>query len=531
MVKEKLNFNDIDISTILLDLHEGVLIADSEGTIIYYNRAQSQIDDVDIDHAVGRQITDIYRLSENTSTTMRCIKTGQPVRNHVIIYQTRSGKVANTISNVFPLFKDGKIVGAISFTKDYQMLENIISMGQPTKTKKNRENDTRFKFTDLVGDTPGILNAINMAKLAADSPSPIMLSGETGTGKEIFAQSIHNYRSASKKRFIPINCSAIPENLLEGILFGTSKGAFTGSIDKAGLFEQANGGTIFLDELDSMPLSLQSKVLRVVQEKKVRRLGSLEERDLNIKIISTVSRDPDSIIRSGAIRLDLFYRMGVVFILIPPLRERMEDMGLLLCHFIQKFNESLGEQVKGVSDRVKSIFRNYTWPGNVRELEHIIEGAMNIVNGEHMIRLKHLPNHVMKLLRKSDNASDLTYSSECDENISGYSRDFSMQRGALGEPGSDIEIPSDHYLSISSTISSAKQPAKRLTLQESQCANEKESICNALRSTNGNAAGAARVLGLSPQSFHYKIKKYRINKKEFIFKLDNGALSVQESGI
>lgn len=522
MVKENINFNDIDISTILSHLHEGVLIANKEGTIIYYNTAQSHIDDVDIEYAVGRKITDIYRLSENSSTTMRCIKTGLPVKNHVIIYQTKSGKVANTISNVFPLLREGQIVGAISFTKDYHMLEQIISMGQPTEKRRRRDNGTRFTFANLIGDTPGLINAINMAKLAADSPSPIMLSGETGTGKEIFAQSIHNYRSSSQKRFIPINCSAIPENLLEGILFGTSKGAFTGSIDKAGLFEQANGGTIFLDELDSMPLSLQSKVLRVVQEKKVRRLGSLEEINLNIKIISTVSKDPDEIIRGGALRLDLFYRMGVVFVLIPPLRERMEDLDLLLCHFIQKFNESLGGRVKGVSDRVKAIFRSYTWPGNVRELEHVIEGAMNIVNGDHCIRLKHLPNHVLNLLKKSEIFSDSSYSSECESNFSGFRKHSTEKSGDYSDRVSTIKEPDGYEGAILSAISSTKEPAKRLTLSESQCANEKESICNALRATDGNAARASRILGLSPQSFHYKIKKYRIDKKNFTADSSNG---------
>ncbi|MBF0467849.1 MAG: sigma 54-interacting transcriptional regulator [Desulfamplus sp.] len=516
MLNEKLSFHDIDISTILFHLHEGVLVADTEGIILYYNTTQSQIDDLDIEYALGKKITDLYRLSENTSTTMRCIKTGLPVRDHVIIYQTRTGKVANTISNVFPIFKNGKIAGAISFTKDYQMLENIISTGKASKKARARDNGTRFTFANLVGNNSGLLNAVNMAKLSADSPSPIMLSGETGTGKEIFAQSIHNYRSASKKKFIPINCSAIPENLLEGILFGTSKGAFTGSIDKAGLFEQANGGTIFMDELDSMPLSLQAKVLRVVQEKKVRRVGSLEETNLNIKIISTVSKDPDTIIKNGSLRLDLFYRMGVVFILIPPLRERMDDMDLLIAHFIAKFNESLGEQVTGISDRVKAIFGSYPWPGNIRELEHVIEGAMNIVNGDHSIRLKHLPGHVLSLLNASGTFFDSSHLSEYENKISRYSNDFSRHNSFFSEEDLSIHMPSGHEDStVSSRFLSSQQSTKKLTLLESQSANEKEHICNALKETNGNAAKAARMLGLSPQSFHYKIKKYQIDKKKF----------------
>ncbi|MBF0209895.1 MAG: sigma 54-interacting transcriptional regulator [Desulfamplus sp.] len=502
--KNSIKFDDIDIAALFCNLHEGVLIADTEGTIVYYNKTQSQIDNISIDDAIGKKITELYKLSQDESTTMCCIKSGQPVRDHVIIYQSRSGKVANAISNVFPLFRGGKIIGAISFTKDYQMLQNIASIefkeaelnltkegkfkDQKSKTsRKSLNNGTRFTFKDLIGKNVKLIHAINMAKLSADSPSPIMISGETGTGKELFAQSIHNFRSTSKERFIPINCSAIPENLLEGILFGTSKGAFTGSIDKAGLFEQANGGTIFLDELDSMPLSLQSKVLRVVQEKKVRRVGALEETKLNIKIISTVSKDPDTIIKSGSLRLDLFYRMGVVFILIPPLRERMDDMELLISHFIDKFNKELSEHVVGISDQVREIFYGYQWHGNVRELEHVIEGAMNIVDKDKSIKLKHIPNHVLGLLKSSQKSQPQPF-----------------------EPHHDNYPPlqelKDRYLIKN----------KKITLSELLSENEKESICNALKSTKGNAAQASKMLGLSPQSFHYKIKKYKIDKANFV---------------
>ncbi|SLM30161.1 RocR [Desulfamplus magnetovallimortis] len=484
-------FDDMEMLKILFDMHEGVLIADNEGTILFYNATQSQIDDVEIDFALGKKIIDIYNLDENDSTTMQCMKSGKPVRNHVIVYQTKLGKVANTISNVFPLLKDGEVTGAISFTKDYQMLEGMISKNADStkKNPRNRENGTRFVFNDLIGSNNALLQAVNAAKLSADSPSPIMLSGETGTGKELFAQSIHNHRAASMEKFIPINCSAIPENLLEGILFGTSKGAFTGSIDKAGLFEQGNRGTIFLDELDSMPKALQAKVLRVVQEKKVRRLGSLEEIDLNIKIISSVSKTPHQIISSDLLRRDLFYRMGVVFILIPPLRDRIDDMPKLVSHFIHKFNRTLGEKVKGLSDRVNRLFHQYQWPGNVRELEHVIEGAMNLVNGDQQICMRHIPPHVARGFDLAPHFQDTLHST-----IS----------------------PAEQK-----TAQSSKQ--RPLTLSEAQCANEKESICCALKETLGNAAKAARILGISPQSFHYKLKKYNIDRKNFFVQPpDNG---------
>ncbi|GAB6144922.1 sigma-54 interaction domain-containing protein [Desulfocicer niacini] len=489
LLRKKLGItNDVNIFSILADLHEGVLIADIRGEILYYNKAMAKIDDLDISYALGKKITELYRLKEKNSTTMICMKTGKAVRNKVIVYRTRLGKLSNVISNVFPLFKDDQVVGAISFTKDYQMLESIISSKKPCVASSGKENSPRYTFSDMVGKSGGLLHAVKTAEMASDSPSPIMISGETGTGKELFAQSIHNHRRTSAHRFIPINCAAIPENLLEGILFGTSRGAFTGAIDKPGLFEQANCGTIFLDELDSMPIALQAKMLRVVQEKKVRRLGSLEETNLNIKIISAVGRPPREIIDSGALRQDLFYRMGVVFIHLPPLRERGEDMAPLVDHFIRKFNITLGKNVAGLSRRVTALFANYKWPGNVRELEHVIEGAMNMVNDEIRICLRHLPLHVLSAL--------------------GHQED---QGGALASHGGQEQLLNPVQAGRFET-GEARQP----TLCDIQNANEHNRLCEALESTRGNAAKAARILGISPQSLHYKLKKFKIDRKNFL---------------
>jgi arginine utilization regulatory protein len=486
-----LNHLGVDMFSFYDDLHEGVIITDVTGKILYYNATQAKIDDIDREYATGKKITDLYKLSENGSTTMQCIRTGLPVKNKMMVYRTRLGKIANTISNVFPLFHKNEASGAISFTKDYQMLETILEMGVPLEAPQRFSNGTRFTFDDIIGSDHSLLESVEIAKLASDSPSPIMLSGETGTGKELFAQSIHNYSSQSKENFIPVNCAAIPENLLEGILFGTSKGAFTGSVDKSGLFEQANGGTLFLDELDSMPLSLQAKLLRVVQEKKVRRLGSSREIDLNLKIISTVSQDPHQIIKRALLRLDLFYRMGVVMVMIPPLRHRRNDIQPLIDQFVAKFNEILGERVAGVSSKVLALFSDYDWPGNVRELEHVIEGAMNLVNGSRTIKLKHLPPHVCFC-------------------ISGVSAQDELPGPSpfQGEEKKEGRKPSEE---------TAYSPYKeKLNLVENQTANEIEIIVNALKKSKGNAAKAARSLGISPQSFHYKLKKYDLDRKQFL---------------
>ncbi len=479
VLSELLNCRNVDMFSFYEDYHEGVIITDKTGAILYYNATQAKIDDVDRAYATGKRVTDLYELSDETSTTMQCIVKQEPVRNRVIIYQTKLGKIANTISNVFPLCNASGVMGAISFTKDYQMLESIVARDIPTKKPQQWSRGCRFCFDDIIGSDQSMVESVTIAKLSSGSPSPIMLSGETGTGKELFAQSIHNHGPQSKGKFIPVNCAAIPENLLEGILFGTSKGVFTGSIDKSGLFEQADGGTLFLDELDSMPLGLQAKLLRVVQERKVRRLGSSTEVELNLKIVSTVSQSPVDILKNSRMRQDLFYRMGVVVVMIPPLRRRKTDLTQLTDRFITNFNATLGERVTGVSQEVMDLFKAYDWPGNVRELEHVIEGAMNLVNSDSIIRLEHLPPHV---------------------------------RFFITNPPASPTQP----LERTSGSCPVYFDRKAMSLVENQSVNEIEIIVNALKQTRGNAARAARRLGISPQSFHYKLKKYGLDRTQFM---------------
>ncbi len=471
---ERISFEDIDIYNVLSSMHEGVVIADITGKVIFFNQTQGRIDDISPADVIGKQLLDIYQLTPKTSPIMRCLASGDPIINEPMVYRTRLGRVCNILSNAFPLYKSQKLIGAITFSKEYQQLEKVIlSQSASADTVHNKSlNGTRFSFKDIIAADPKMQDAIRIARMSAGSPSPIMISGETGTGKELFAQSIHNHSPRRKKPFIPVNCAAIPENLLEGILFGTSRGSFTGAIDKPGLFEQANGGTIFLDELNSMPLTLQVKLLRVIQEKKVRKLGSLKETDLDVKILSSVGQPPLKIIQNGSLRMDLFYRMGVVSILLPPLRERKGELDMLIQHFISKYNQSLGENVKTISFRVATLFAGYQWPGNVRELEHIIEAAMNMVDGAGMIRLAHLPPHIFSFAGRETPAVTTT----------------------------ETDIPRGIGTSLPKT----------------QKTHEQQMIINALTRSRGNAAKAARFLDISPQSFHYKLKKYGIERKAYM---------------
>jgi arginine utilization regulatory protein len=269
----------------------------------------------------GLQPTEVYQLTDDTSLIMTCLRTRQPIINRHLVYKTHLGRIVNSLCSVFPLFRGGALVGAVCFVRDYNLLENTITsicshcVPEPST---QRGSGTHFVFADLVGDDPAFERCVKVAKMAALTPSPVMLAGETGTGKELFAQSIHNYGPRKEQPYVAINCAAIPENLLEGILFGTVKGSFTGAEDKQGLLEKASGGTLFLDEVNSMPLGLQAKLLRVIQERRVRRVGALEEREVDLKVLSSVNEDPHAAVERGRMRLDLFYRLGVVVVRIPP---------------------------------------------------------------------------------------------------------------------------------------------------------------------------------------------------------------------
>ena len=370
-----LNLSRIDFLRVLDQFDDGVIIADPKGTILFYNKAQGRIDGLSPQKAMGLKVTEIYNLTQESSMVMQCIVKGAAIKSKAFFYRTCSGCVANTITSVYPLIEKMKVNGVICFVKDYEQLQKSLPMPLPRQNRPDLGNGTQYTFTDLIGGGKEFMRVVSTARKAAVSASPIMIQGETGTGKELFAQAIHNHSRRRKYKFIALNCGAIPKDLLEGLLFGTTKGAFTGAIDKPGLIESANRGTLFLDELLSMPLELQAKLLRVLQERKVQRLGADRSTSVDIKIISSVYEEPRIAIQKNLLRTDLFYRLGVVMIKLPPLRNRVESLGELVSHFIKKINDRLGTRVTHISNEVFERFMDYQWPGNIRELEHLIEGG------------------------------------------------------------------------------------------------------------------------------------------------------------
>lgn len=469
---------------ILRVFDEGVIITDRRGRIMFYNETQARIDGVNPSYPQGMKATEFYDLTDESSLIMRCLRTRRPVVNQHLVYRTAQGRIANTICSVFPLFTQEGLVGAVCFVRDYNLMENTITSictRDPGDGAAAPGSGTRYSFSDIIGGGPAFLAVVKTAKMAALTPSPVMIHGETGTGKELFAQAMHNYGPRKEGPYVAINCAAIPENLLEGILFGTVKGAFTGAVDKQGLFEKASGGSLFLDEVNSMPVGLQAKLLRVIQEKQVRRVGSLEERPVDPKVLSSVNEDPHAAIERGRLRLDLFYRLGVVFLRIPSLRERPADVPVLVRSFVEKFKAEMGRQVEGVAEEVMGLFVEYPWPGNVRELEHVIEGAMNVVGERTRIGLGDLPPYLTRS-RRPQVPPELPEPPE-------------RRPRQEGRPGRGRPESGD--------------------LLRDQAARERESIEAALAESRGNVSRAAAALGISRQLLHYKMNKYGLARGDF----------------
>lgn len=473
------DFGGIDFIDLFCNFDQGILMTDENGVLIFYNDVLAKIDKLNPADALGKKITDVYRYNNDSSTCMRVLEHTRPIINYALSYASKNANVGNTIHSVFPLFKNGRIAGTICFVKDYNILERNIPAFLGPKNNEEFGKGTQFTFASIIGSAPSFVNALKTAKMAANSPSTVMIYGETGTGKELFAQAIHNFRYDKKKQYVDINCAAIPESLMEGLLFGTVKGAYTGAIDRAGLLESANGGTIYLDEINSMPLSLQGKLLRVIQEKTYRRVGSLENTPLNCKVICSVNQEPRDLVQSGQFRMDLFYRLAVVYIPIPALRERLSDIEELGRHFLQKYNQMMEKKLKYISPKVIDFFWNYSWPGNVRELEHIIESAVNQAGkNDRTLEIEHC--YLANLLGSSKQMKP------------GPLEDIARKRP-------EAERPRRYQAN-----------KKRKPLAQETASLEAKRIIQALRSTNGNIAAAARALSLSRQLLNYKIKKLNL---------------------
>lgn len=393
---------DPDFLSFLRTLDLGIHIIDSRGRTLFYNEAMEEIEHMQAKDVIGKTLEEIYvDWSPEKSTLMQTLKTGRPIFNLEQRYYSRYDKPIHTLNSSIPFFENGRLVGVLETSRDLTiiraMTEQIADLRARIEAKKSKKplesfKPNRYSFDNLIGRSEEFIQAIRLAKKAAETTSSVLICGNTGTGKELFAQSIHYEGQRRDKPFIAHNCAAIPEGLLESILFGTVRGAFTGAENRPGLFEQANGGTLFLDEINSMSTALQAKLLRVLQESYLRRVGGDKEIPVDVRIIASSNETAQELLEGG-MRKDLYYRLNVINVQIPDLVHRRGDIEILSKYFVRSFSDQMNKDVWMISEEVMDNFNSYEWPGNVRELRNVIEACMTEISDENVIKLEHLPFH------------------------------------------------------------------------------------------------------------------------------------------
>ncbi|AFM40848.1 PAS domain S-box [Desulfosporosinus acidiphilus SJ4] len=456
------NFLSESLYTLLENIPEGVHITDQQGITQLYNQSAANIDGINPQKALGKHVLEMFpSLTEETSTILQVLRTGESVIRKEQEIRNLYGIPIYLLTTSLPIRANGRIVGAIDISQNLTQVkllaEKIVDLHSDLKLRPKRPNveHANYTFNDIIGQHPALLEVIERAKKAARTDSPILVHGETGTGKELLVQSIHNHSPRRNGPFISQNCAALPATLMESILFGTSKGSFTGAENRIGLVELADGGTLFLDELTCLDFELQAKLLRFIQEKNIRRIGDSQLRPMNVRIITSTNMDPAVAVKKNLLRPDLYYRLNVVSLKLPPLRERSTDIPILTQRFITELNQNLHCQISSISPPVQDLFSSYPWPGNIRELRCTLEGAMNLAETD-SLEITHLPPHL-------------------------------LQKALPDQPMnlSDVE---------------------NLPLPEALGKVEKTLISSALEKSKGNVSQAAKILGLPRQTLQYKIQ-------------------------
>lgn len=360
------------MEAVLSSVSEGIIAIDEHGLITTFNPAAEKILQITREQALGSPVGEVLTPEV---PMLKTLVDGQGYDNKEIMIRRPQG-TSHYITTGRPI-KDakGRTVGAVAAMKAMSdVMELVYSITKPAM----------ITFADIIGESPALRNVVNLAKTVARTPSTVLIRGESGTGKELFARAIHMESPRRNRPFIPVNCAALPDTLLESELFGYEEGAFTGAQKggKRGLFELARHGTIFLDEIGELSPHLQVKLLRVLQEGKVRRIGGREEVPVDVRVITATNRNLEAMVKSGEFREDLYYRLNVIPLYLPPLRERKEDIPVLAHSFVRKLNQKMGLSIKGFTPEALQKLQEHDWPGNVRELGNVVERAMTLARGE-----------------------------------------------------------------------------------------------------------------------------------------------------
>lgn len=467
MDNNSLNIEKI-LESLIENLEEGIHVVDFEGKTRFYNSAMGKVEGIDPSIVLGKKVNEYLEdVKDEESSLMKVLKSGEKIDDLIQHYGNGLKKKITTINTTVPVKLNNKIIAAIEISKDMTQLKGLTESIYKLQNLYKKQNK-HYIFEDIYGNNSAMKSAIEKAKRASMSNSSVLIYSETGSGKEVFAQSIHYCGLRKDKPFIPINCAAIPATLLEGMLFGTEKGSFTGAENKKGLFEEANHGTILLDEVNSMEPYLQSKLLRVLQEGNIRHVGASKSIDIDVRIIATLNEKPEKLIESGKLRKDFYYRLGVLKIEIPPLRQRKEDIPIFVDKLIKNYNRTLGKNISGIDEDMMKKLLEYDWPGNIRELKNVIEAAMNM----------------------SDDNSILT------QDYFDY---------IISNKNSNI-----NFANIQNMIANLDG---KFELDSYMADIEKAIIEKILKKNENNVSRTSRELGISRQDLQYKIKKYNLNLK------------------
>jgi transcriptional regulator with PAS, ATPase and Fis domain len=457
------------LEQILENAYEGVVVTDAEGRIMMLNHAYANYLEIDASDAIGKHVTQVI---DNTRVHL-VVKSGVPEFGKLQKIGSHKAVVTR-----LPITVDKKIiagVGIVHFrelTDMKELLEKLSSLETELaliKEEYGKNQNNRYTIQDIVGNSPLMFDLKRQIRKAADSSSTVLILGENGTGKELVAHSIHHLSMRSSKPLIRINCAAIPAEILEAELFGYVGGAFTGSnrAGKKGKIELADGGTLFLDEIGDMSFHMQAKLLRFLQEREVERLGENKVRRVDVRVLAATNQNLLERIKNKQFREDLYYRLQVVQLDVPPLRLRMEDVEVLVQYFIGKFNRIFGKKVQDMRPDALQILKSYFWPGNVRQLENVVERAFNMVEADE-IYPEHLPLYLLEGLQENSDSGD------------GSGAEMYIQKNQVHK------------------LSDAKDMLER------------KKIVEILKISHGNRSEAARALGISRMTLYHKMKKYEL---------------------
>ena len=381
------------LQMILESVQDGICVVDRSGEVTYVNPSYLRIVHKTPEMVVGQNVF------ETAADGNRCAVLRSGIARIGSIRHKKDG--TTIVANVNPIFVDGEIAGVVSVIKDITEIQTLMERLSQVSAKAEyleqellRTKKTAQAFANYIGKSGKVVDVLALASKAADSSANVLIRGESGTGKEVIAEGIHYASGRRRGPFIRVNCGAIPSALLESELFGHEKGAFTGAVRrKLGKFELANHGTIFLDEIGELDKNLQVKLLRVLQQKEFDRVGGEETIHVDVRIIAATNRDLEAMVREGTFRDDLYYRLNVIPIILPPLRDRPDDIPLLVEHFIEKISKENKKDVRGITPDAMQMFMHYRWPGNVRELENVIERVITLMDTD-LITAAMLPSYI-----------------------------------------------------------------------------------------------------------------------------------------